>query len=116
MQVNGTIHLKVETETFGSNGFRKILLVVATEEQYVQYLPIEFVQDKSLLLDNFNVGQSVKVSINLRGNEHNGKYYPSIQGWRIESSQQANQAATQAAANIPVHEAEEVNENDDLPF
>lgn len=119
MEVNGTIHLKGETETFGSNGFRKRLLVVLTDEQYAQYLPIDFVQDKSLLLDNFSVGQSVKVSINLRGNEHNGKYYPSIQGWRIESAQQDAPAGMPpvppADAFEPANDFKE-EDHDDLPF
>jgi len=41
------------------------------------------------LLDNYNVGQEVKTSINLRGREWVNpegvsKYFNTIQGWRIE--------------------------------
>src|SRR5690606_40493945 len=54
---------------------------------------VEFVQDKCDLLDNFGVGQPVKISINLRGREWvnpqgETKYFNSIQGWRIENLQQ----------------------------
>ena len=69
MEVQGTVKLINDTQTFGSNGFRKREIVVTTEEQYPQHIMIEFVQDKTNLLDNFNVGQQVKISINLRGRE-----------------------------------------------
>ena len=69
MEVEGKVQLVGETQTFGSNGFRKRELVITTEEQYPQHLMIEFVQDKTELLNNFAPGQDVKVSINLRGRE-----------------------------------------------
>jgi hypothetical protein len=69
MEVQGKIKLIDETKTFGNNGFRKRELVITTEEQYPQHIMIEFVQDKTELLNNFQVGQNVKVSINLRGRE-----------------------------------------------
>ena len=85
MEVQGTVKLINDTQTFGSNGFRKREIVVTTEEQYPQHIMIEFVQDKTNLLDNFNVGQQVKISINLRGREWvnpqgETKYFNSIQG------------------------------------
>ena len=58
-----------ETKTYGNNGFRKREMVITTEEQYPQHIMIEFVQDKTDLLNNYNVGQDVKVSINVRGRE-----------------------------------------------
>jgi uncharacterized protein Veg len=69
MEVQGRIKLIGETQTFGSNGFRKREVVVTTEEQYPQHIMIEFVQDKTDLLNNYQVGQQVKVNINLRGRE-----------------------------------------------
>ena len=47
MEVIGKIKLIGETQTFGSNGFRKRELVVTTDEQYPQMLMIEFIQDKT---------------------------------------------------------------------
>ncbi|CAL2056971.1 DUF3127 domain-containing protein [Tenacibaculum sp. 190524A05c] len=122
MEVIGKIKIINETQTFGSNGFRKREVVVTTDEQYPQMLMIEFVQDKCDLLNNFQVGQDVKVSINLRGREWinpEGKamYFNSIQGWRIENLQQAS-----APQNMPpvdqFQPAPDLtdNEPDDLPF
>lgn len=126
MEVQGKVKMIGETQTFGSNGFRKRELVITTEEQYPQHIMIEFVQDKSDLLNNYSVGQDVKVSINLRGREWTNpqgevKYFNSIQGWRIESLQAAQ---TEGAGVPPVPPAEAFapadnlneEEHDDLPF
>lgn len=124
MEVQGKIKLIGETKEFGNNGFQKREMVVTTEEQYPQHILIEFVQDKTGLLDSFKVGQPVKVGINLRGREWvspqgETKYFNSIQGWRIE-----NLAAQQpgGGANVPPPDqfepASDLNEEDydDLPF
>lgn len=125
MEIQGKVKLVGETQTFGSNGFRKRELVVTTEEQYPQHILVEFVQDKSDLLNNYQVGQQVKVSINLRGREWvnpqgETKYFNSIQGWRIENLQQAQGSPEMppvppADAFEPVDNLNE-EDHDDLPF
>lgn len=125
MEIQGKIKMVDETKTFGNNGFRKREMVITTEEQYPQHIMIEFVQDKCDLLNNYNAGQEVKVSINLRGREWvnpqgETKYFNSIQGWRIEGVQ-----AEQGGAGMPpvppmdaFEPADNLNEedHDDLPF
>jgi len=125
MEIQGKVKIIGETQTFGNNGFRKREIVVTTEEQYPQHIMVEFVQDKTDLLNNYNVGQDVKISINLRGREWTNpqgevKYFNSIQGWRIENLQ-----AEQGSGNIPpvppaeaFAPADNLNEeeHDDLPF
>lgn len=125
MEVQGKIKMIGETQTFGNNGFRKREVVVTTEEQYPQHIMVEFVQDKTDLLNNFQVGQGVKISINLRGREWvnpqgETKYFNSIQGWRIENLQ----AEAPAAGMPPVPPADafepasdfKEEDHDDLPF
>jgi len=125
MEVQGRIKVIGDTQTFGSNGFRKREVVVTTEEQYPQHLNIEFVQDKTDLLNNYQVGQQVKISINLRGREWvnpqgETKYFNSIQGWRIEALQ-AEAAPTDMPPMPPTDAFEpatdlNTDEHDDLPF
>jgi len=125
MEVQGRIKMVGETQTFGSNGFRKREIVLTTEEQYPQHIMVEFVQDKTDLLNSYQVGQQVKVSINLRGREWvnpqgETKYFNSIQGWRIEALQE--EAASGAMPPVPPTEAFEPvsdikdGDHDDLPF
>lgn len=125
MEIEGKVKMVGETQTFGSNGFRKREVVVTTDEQYPQHIMVEFVQDKTDLLNNFNVGQGVKISINIRGREWTNpqgevKYFNSIQGWRIENSQA--EQPVQGMPPVPPVEAfapaDNLNEedHDDLPF
>jgi hypothetical protein len=125
MEVQGKIKVIDETKTFGNNGFRKREVVVTTEEQYPQHIMVEFVQDKCDLLNGYSVGQSVKISINLRGREWTNpqgevKYFNSIQGWRIESlqSEEANTGIPPVPPMDAFEPADTVNdeEHDDLPF
>ncbi len=123
MEVQGKIKLIGETKTFGSNGFQKREMVVTTEEQYPQPIMVEFVQDKTSLLDAFNVGDAVKIGINLRGREWQSpqgeiKYFNSITGWRIEKMG----AGTAPAGDVPPFDEYDPitnssdEDHDDLPF
>lgn len=127
MEIQGHIKLINDTQTFGNNGFRKREVVITTEEQYPQHLMVEFIQDKTDLLNNYQVGQQVKISINLRGREWvnpqgETKYFNSIQGWRIEALQTATPSssnnmppASPAEAFEPAQDLNQ-DDHDDLPF
>ncbi len=129
MEVQGRIKEIFDTKSYGSNGFQKRQLVVTTEEQYPQHILIDFVQDKTSLLDQYQKGQLVKVSIDLRGREWvspqgETKYFVSINGWRIEAVGQQPQA--QGGAPVPPPDQfepapptggfEADGDEDDLPF
>ena len=125
MELVGKIKWIDETRTYGTNGFRKREVVVTTEEQYPQHILVEFIQDKCDLLNAYQVGQGVKIGINLRGREWvnpqgETKYFNSVQGWRIEVSDGAA-APTEMPPMPPTSAFEpaegEANEvEDDLPF
>ena len=125
MEVTGRIKVINPTQDVSAS-FKKRELVVTTEEQYPQHIMIEFTQAKVDDLNNFQVGEQVKVSINLRGREWTNpqgetKYFNSIQGWRIERMQQESPAGQQmppmpaAQAFEPATSFNE-EEHDDLPF
>lgn len=124
MEVSGKIKMIGETQTFGDKGFRKREVVVTTDEQYPQPIMVEFVQDKTDLLNNFQVGQNVKISINLRGREWinpqgETKYFNSVQGWRVENLQEGAPGNTPPVAPAESFApATNLNEedHDDLPF
>lgn len=123
MEVTGKIKV-ISAEQQISPTFRKKELVVTTDEQYPQSIMIEFTQDKSDLLNNFSVGENVKVSINLGGREWvnpqgETKYFNSIKGWRIEKVGDAVAPAAPpmpAAAAFPPATSLNEEEPDDLPF
>lgn len=124
MEVTGKIKV-INPAQQVSASFKKREIVVTTEEQYPQHIIMDFVQDKTDLLDNYNVGEQVKVSVNLRGREWvspqgETKYFNTIQGWRIERIQAEN--AGNQMPPMPAAQAFEPatnfneEEHDDLPF
>ncbi len=128
MEVSGIVKRISDTQQI-SPSFKKREIVVTTEEQYPQHLAIEFVQDKTDLLDSFREGEKVTIGINLRGREWTSpqgevKYFNSIQGWRIEKEQAAAPPAPEAASasaentnfGNPPSMAPYEEDDDDLPF
>lgn len=126
MEVIGKIKFLDETKTYGNNGFRKREVVVTTEEQYPQHILVEFVQDKCDLLNSFQLGQNVKIGINLRGREWvnpqgETKYFNSVQGWCIEAVGTAASPSQEMPPMPPASAFEAAPEKDnevedDLPF
>jgi hypothetical protein len=119
MEIIGNIKVLNETQNLGSNGFRKRELVITTEEQYPQHILVEFIQDKCDLLNDYKVGQNVKIDINLRGREWTSpegvaKFFNAIQGWRIELLESLEPASIKSPKLTPVSFLDD--EEDDLPF
>tara|TARA_B100001079_G_scaffold269792_1_gene282741 strand:- start:739 stop:1116 length:378 start_codon:yes stop_codon:yes gene_type:complete len=125
MEIQGSIKLIGNVQEI-SPTFKKRELVVTTDEQYPQTISVEFVQDKTDLLNKFEIGQNVKVSINLRGREWENpqtkeiKYFNSIQGWRVELLGNSNSDEDLPPLDnlSPFEPASETNDEDldDLPF
>ena len=113
MEIQGRIKQIFPSQMIGENGFEKRDLVITTEEQYPQTIIIQFTQQRCDLLDSLQVGQNVKVYINIRGREWTNpqgeiKYFNTIEGWKIEVIQitnVANQQPVQQAPQQPVAQA-----------
>ena len=114
MEVTGVISL-LDSAKQVSDKFRKRDVVITTIEKYPQPILIQFTQDNCGLLDKYKVGESVEVSVNLRGkmwtNPTTGeiKYFNTIEGWKIGYAG-AHADAIQGAQ----HEIE--SNEDDFPF
>jgi len=135
MEVLGKIRFVGPTKEIGNNGFRKRELVVTTDEQYPQHISISFTQDKCDLLDSYQLGEEIKVSINIKGREWvnpegETKYFNDITGWRVERMQQAPASPPQSFQQAPPQQMPPVSataafppatnfqaeDHDDLPF
>lgn len=115
MELQGEIIIIGQTETFGAKGFKKRQLVIKTDSQYPQTIPVDFTQDKCSILDSYEVGQFVNVSINVQGSEWQGKYYVNLQAWKIDKGEREKSASS----FMPDRQAEVTqieDEDDDLPF
>ena len=106
MEIQGRIKQIFPSQMIGQNGFEKRDLVIVTEEQYPQTIIIQFTQQRCDLLDSLQVGQNVKVYINIRGREWTNpqgeiKYFNTIEGWKIEVIQITNVANQQPVQQTP---------------
>jgi hypothetical protein len=93
-----------------SNVFKKRDFIVETDEQYKNYLALQVNQDKCSMLDNYSVGQEVKVSVNLKGRLWKNAQgvevaFNTLECWRIEKLQSES---AETAFNV----AENYNEKD----
>lgn len=110
MQVKGVVKVCAPTVVV-SEKFSKRELVVTVEGEYPQHISIQFTQGKCALLDGIREGQTVDVSINLRGREWVSpqgevKYFNTIEGWKVD-----------AEPHITSQPSATVEEEDDiLPF
>ena len=103
MKLTGTIKSIGETKEFANN-FRVRQLVLTTDDQYPQTLQLDFTKEKTYLLDEYNVGDSVSIDI----------YFNSIIGWRIESNTPIVKEVKEAVTNAQHNPDREVVQ--DLPF
>lgn len=106
MEIQGRIKQIFPSQMIGQNGFEKRDLVITTEEQYPQTIIIQFTQQRCDLLDSLQIGQNVKVYINIRGREWTNpqgetKYFNTIEGWKIEVIQTTNVANQQPVQQAP---------------
>ena len=92
--ITGKIIVLRETQQI-TDTFKKREVVIKTPGEYPQTIPVNFMQDKVSLLDNFSVGEEVSVSYDLRGREYNGKYFSEVVGWKIESLEGRQDLPTQ---------------------
>ena len=67
-KVTGVVHLIEDTKTFGAKGFRKRMVVLEQDNgRFVNYIPVEFIQDSCDTVDDMNLGDEVTVTYRLSG-------------------------------------------------
>lgn len=86
MNIVGKIH-QIGEEQSVSDKFKKREFVINTGGQYPQYILLQLVNNNCSVIDSFNIGDSVVAFINLKGREYNGKYYNSIECYKLKSDE-----------------------------
>jgi single-strand DNA-binding protein len=100
-EYQGSVKKISDTESVGSNNFRKRDVVITdnSNEKYPQHVQFQFTQDKCALLDNVKVGDVVKVQFGIQGKEWTSpsgevKYFNTLSGCKIEVTQAAAPQST----------------------
>ncbi len=131
-EATGKIKVIFDTQTFPSGFTKREFVLTIGDSQYPQDVKFELIKDKCSWLDNFQEGQEVTVSFDIRGNEFKGRYYVNLNCWKIQaagagagqtpqggntsatSSQPFQQAPTQGAS-FGEPSADDMR-GDDIPF
>jgi hypothetical protein len=85
-KAKGKLILKSEPRQI-TDKFRVMDFVIQTpDEKYPQSIQFQVMNDRIAEMDKFTIGEEVEVSFDVRGREHNGKYYNTLNAFKIESS------------------------------
>ena len=122
-EITGKLVAKFEivqrTETFKTREF-----VIEKSEDIggriiTNYVKFQSVQDKTALLDRYNLGNDIKVQFNIKGTKWNkdGKdgYITNLDAWRIEAVKAGGQEATAPDA-VTYNDIPPTEGADGLPF
>ena len=109
MEVTGKITKVLEKQSGVSKAdkeWTKLSFVLETTEAYNNLYCFEiFGTEKVEQFEKYNkVGQEVKVDFNVSTNEWNGKYFTSLQAWRIfkaDAEQQPSEAKEEESSDLP---------------
>jgi hypothetical protein len=85
-KLKGKLILKSEPRQI-SDKFRVMDFVIQTpDEKYPQSIQFQLLNDRIQEIDKFTIGEELEVTFDIRGREHNGRYYNSLNAYKIESS------------------------------
>jgi hypothetical protein len=117
--VRGTVHLIEETKTYGQRGFRKRLVVLEQDKgRFINYLPMEFIQDSCDTVDDLQVGDEVEITYRLSGRrwqrDENSevKFFLSAEALSFRKLQ----ASSEEAPPPSPEEAPFEGDDDEVPF
>lgn len=124
--ITGNIHAMGETTSYGQNGFTKrsfTILVTGEGENptYPNYVEFDLVKDKCAILDNFRIGQEIKVNFNIGGRLWSGNGKPEktfniLTAWKLELLSQDQQQAQSPASDFDESRYMPEAPEDEIPF
>ncbi len=128
MDVTGILKVKGAAQQVSDKFKKRELVITDNSSQYPQHISFQLTQDKCSILDNYNVGDEIKVHFNLRGREWTSpqgetKYFNSLEAWRIEggsagasNNSSSNSSAPAVSMNDNATTFTAATQEDDLPF
>ena len=122
MDITGILKVKTDAQQVSDKFRKREFVLTDNSSQYPQHVSFQLTQDKCSLLDQYNVGDELKVHFNLRGREWTSpkgeiKYFNTLEAWRIEggnSGSSNNSTTSNATAEVSTFTA--AADGDDLPF
>ena len=121
MDITGVLKVKSEAQQVSEKFKKREFVITDNSSQYPQHISFQLTQDKCSLLDQYKVGDELKVHFNLRGREWTSpkgevKYFNTLEAWRIEGGAGGNTQNSSASMNDVAATVTGPSQEDDLPF
>jgi len=106
MTFEGIIKFIGQEQTVGQNNIPKITFMLEenVEKEFKSSIAVDLMGEKTNLIKDYKVWDKVKVSLNFRANDYEGKWYNRVTAWRLE------------ALGASSSGSKSEKQNDDLPF
>lgn len=98
-EMTGTIKLIKEQQSSASGFTWREFVITTEEERFPQDVIFRCTKDRCALLDNFQPGERIQVSFDIRGREYNGKFFVNLEAFRFSS---LDAQAPQDTDDVPV--------------
>src|SRR5690554_6032243 len=89
-EITGKLFKKFETEQKTQSFSAREFVLEVNDNNYMQLIKFQLTQDRCGLLDPFDEGNELKVFLDLRGREWNGKYFTNLNAWKLEPFEAGN--------------------------
>ena len=109
------------TEKFRTRDFIVNEIKHVNGRTFENKVKFQLTNDRTDLIDPYNIGDKVSVSFNIKGSEYKGNYYVNLEAWKIqfaqgEAERQPNERSPKKEPEYKkVEEPQQIGE-DDLPF
>jgi hypothetical protein len=108
LTIKGAVKLVNEVKVISDRFSVREFVITTLDPKYPQDILFQAVNDKMDMITPLRKAQVVDVSFNLRGREFNGRYYNTLDVWKVTHDKEY---IDPAAANI-----QPTDDQDDLPF
>ncbi len=121
-ELTGTLKVLEDLQTFASGFTKREFVIEIPDGKYPQMVKFEVVRDKISQLDQVSIGDEIKVTFDIRGNEYKGRYYVNLNAWKIEGGSGGGGGNTGGQDDPPPGTFDDSFDNepeptdDDIPF
>lgn len=119
MDITGRLKVKGSEQKVSDKFRKRDFVITDNSTQYPQHISFQLSQDRCNLLDDYVIGDEIKVHFNLRGREWSNpqgevKYFNQLEAWKLTGSGSSQNTSQEEHYNHPAADAS--NDDSGLPF
>ena len=116
-EVVGKLYKKFATESKSEKFQVREFVIEIADGSYPQLIKFQLAQERCQLLDSYEESEEIKVHFDLRGREWQGKFFSTLNCWRLEKSDgsTATSKPVSAAQNSSPKPTPPTNAGDSFP-